>query len=155
MQTRQWFAKGARLGSVPPIAICAERGPVCLGDRASPPQLRPFTDRALTVTRIPAVVESKSRSDRAEPSRSCPRDTAAAGPLGRAISTMARGFDPPLDIAPLNRTTLQAPPVDFYPQTVCLFPSGVTYEAIAISGGQIRSDLLPDIFIETQNAFVR
>ena len=72
---------------------------------------------------------------------------------------MARGFDrtfaPALDIAPLNRITLQAPPVDLYPQTLCLFPSGFTDEAIAISGGQIRSDLLPDIFIETQNAFVR
>ena len=66
-----------------------------------------------------------------------------------------RSFAPVLDITPLNRITLQAPPVDLYPQTLCLFPSGFTYEAIAISGDQIRSDLLPDIFIETQNAFVR
>jgi len=74
--------------------MCAERGPVCLGDRASPPQVRPFTDRAWTVTRIPAVVESKSRFDRAEPAQSCSRDTAAAPDgLSPAISAMARGFD--------------------------------------------------------------
>ena len=61
-----------------PIAMCAERGPVCLGDRAwPPPQIRSSTDRAWTVTRVPAVVESKSRFDRAEPARSCSGDTAA------------------------------------------------------------------------------
>jgi hypothetical protein len=36
---------------------------VPLGDRASPPRVRPSVDRALTVTRIPDVVESKSRFD--------------------------------------------------------------------------------------------
>jgi hypothetical protein len=51
--------------------------------------------------------------------------------------------------------TAQAPPVNFYPQTLCLLFGGFAYEAIAISRGEIRSDLLPDILIETQNAFVR
>jgi hypothetical protein len=37
----------------------------------------------LTVTHTSAVVESKLRFDRAEPSRSCSRDTAAAGRLRR------------------------------------------------------------------------
>jgi hypothetical protein len=40
--------------------------------------------RASTVTRILAVVESKSRFDRAEPPRSCSHDTAAARRLSRA-----------------------------------------------------------------------
>ena len=68
-----------------PIAMCAERGPVCLGDRASPPQIRSSTDRAWTVTRVPAVVESKSRFDRAEPARSCSGDTAACQADPRAM----------------------------------------------------------------------
>jgi hypothetical protein len=59
------------------------------------------------------------------------------------------------EIAPLNQITAQAPPVDLYPQTLCLLPGGFACKAMAISRGQIRSDLLPDIFIETQNAFVR
>jgi hypothetical protein len=50
---------------------------VCLGDRASQPRVRPSAHRALTVTHTSAVVESKSRFDRAEPSRSCTRDTTA------------------------------------------------------------------------------
>ena len=58
-------------------------------------------------------------------------------------------------VAPLNRITAQAPPVNFYPQALCLSFGGFAYEAITISCGEIRRDLLPDIFIETQNAFVR
>ena len=54
-----------------------KQGLVCLGDRAS--QLRTAVRRPrLTVTHTPAVVESKLRFDRAEPSRSCSADTAAA-----------------------------------------------------------------------------
>ena len=48
---------------------------MCLRERAS--QTPAVPDRALTVTHTPAVVESKSRFDRAEPSRSCSRDTVA------------------------------------------------------------------------------
>jgi hypothetical protein len=50
---------------------------VCLGDRASSPHARPSIDRRSTVTRIPAIVELKSRFDRAKQSWSCSRDTAA------------------------------------------------------------------------------
>ena len=60
------------------------------------------------------------------------------------------------EIAPLNRITPKSPPVDLYSQTLCPLPDGfAAHQAKAIFKGQIRSDLLPDIFIETQNAFVR
>ena len=60
------------------------------------------------------------------------------------------------EIAPLNRTTPKSPPVDLYSQTLCPLLDGfAAHQAKAIFNGQIRSDLLPDIFIETQNAFVR
>ena len=49
---------------------------MCLGDRASQPRTAIHRPR-LIVTRIPAGVESKSQFDRAEPARSCSRDTAA------------------------------------------------------------------------------
>ena len=39
-------------------AVTKERGPVCLGDRASPPRTA-FRRPCLNVTRSPAVVESK------------------------------------------------------------------------------------------------
>jgi hypothetical protein len=61
---------------------------VCLGDRASPPHVRPSTDRALTVTRIPAVVESKSRSTERNLLRVAP--VTQQPPDG----TMAQGFGP-------------------------------------------------------------
>ena len=71
----------------------------------------------------------------------------------------ARGFDRScaraLDIAPLDRIALQAAPGDLYPQTLCPLLGDLAHEAIAIPRAQIRSNLLPDIFIETQNAFVR
>jgi hypothetical protein len=48
---------------------------MCLGDRAS--SLRTaFRRPYLSVTRIPAAVESEMRFDRAEPWRSCSDDTA-------------------------------------------------------------------------------
>ena len=68
--------------------MCAERGPVCLGDRASPPHVRPSTDRALTVTRIPPVVESKCGSTERNLLGVAPV-TQRRRRLSRAISTMA------------------------------------------------------------------
>jgi hypothetical protein len=64
-------------------------------------------------------------------------------------------LQPASDISPLNRITPKAPPVDLFPQTLCLFLGWFAYEAIALTGGQIRSVLLPDLFVETQNGFVR
>jgi hypothetical protein len=62
--------------------VTRERGPACLGDRASQPRAAIHRPR-LTVTHTPAGVESKSWFDGAEPSRSCARDTAAARRLRR------------------------------------------------------------------------
>jgi hypothetical protein len=62
--------------------VTRERGPACLGDRASQPRAAIHRPR-LTVTHTPAGVESKSWFDGAEPSRSCSRDTAAARRLRR------------------------------------------------------------------------
>jgi hypothetical protein len=76
-----------------------------------------------------------------------------------SFAALAPGFDrscaPALDIAPLDRITAQAAPGELYPQTLCLLLGGLAHEAIAIPRAQIRSNLLPDIFIETQNALVR
>src|SRR6516225_1253090 len=75
----------------------------------------------------------------------------------RKIKSKARGFDRSCarvsEIAELDRNALQAAPGDLYPQTLCPLLGGLAHEAI--SGGQVRSNLLPDIFIETQNALVR
>src|SRR6516164_3350259 len=77
----------------------------------------------------------------------------------RKIKSKARCFDgscaSALDIAPLDRIALQAAPGDLYPQTLRPLLGDLAHEAIAIPRAQIRSNLLPDIFIETQNAFVR
>src|SRR6516164_295744 len=77
----------------------------------------------------------------------------------RKIKSKARGFDRSRarlsEIGELDRITAQAAPGYLYPQTLCLMLGGFAHEAIAISRAQIRSNLLPDIFIETQNAFVR
>jgi hypothetical protein len=59
------------------------------------------------------------------------------------------------EIVPLKRITPQPPPLNLFPQTLRLLLGSSPYEAIAIAGGQIRSMLLPDVFIEIQNAFVR
>ena len=63
-------------------AVTKERGPVCLGDRASHPRAAVRRPRS-TLAHTPAGVEPKSRFDRAESSRSCLRDTAAARRLRR------------------------------------------------------------------------